>query len=289
MDSWDTDASSLVWFALPGLVVPGIFLVLAFWQPTRRQLDRWAVTCGVALTPGNLEQVRSHLARVRRFRSVAAFPFWALSASPILTGDDLPFPLSTSVAPIAAYVIGGLVAELTSRTAADGASRSTSLVPRTFDQYLPRWLQRLPWLLLGGAVILLAFGPRPADPATDRPDAVRSVLVAIVVTAVAEVAGRRVVARPQRGRDADVLAADDGLRATAVSATAASAGMAALLALSAAISALVASEMGWVAVPFLAGLLATNGVVVGFLLVIVRQETLGYRRRHRQAPVPVAA
>lgn len=290
MENWDTDVGSLVWFLTSGVIVPAVFLALAFWQPTQRQVARWGLVCGVVLTEANEGQVRSHLQRVRRYRSVAAFPFWSLASAPVLTGTVLPGGLSSPMPAIAAYVIGALAAELTIETPSTGTARSTPLVPRVVADYLPAWLHRLPWLLFAVAATLLAIAPLTADDGRLDGEAVAPVAVLLVLGALAEVAGRRIVARPQRGSDPAVLAADDGLRSVAVSTAVCGTGLASLAAVGFAGAAAGPTTQGGAG--FLLSLVfgyGLGGAAVALLCSIVRQETFGYRRRHAVGPAPEPA
>ena len=100
----------------------------------------------------------------------------------------------------------------------------------------------------------------------------------LVLVVVAEVAARRVARRPQRSGSTDVLAADDALRATAISVC----GGASLRASTSVVQvAALAAATGTSGVALLL-LLPVQMLGFGALWCIVRQETWGYRPRHRQ-------
>lgn len=272
----DTDAASLFWFLVPGVVIPLALTWRAFRSPTDRQLRRWATTCGVELTPETELMVRAHLGRVRRFRSVAALPFWWLWFAPVVFGSGLVAVASPAPA-LVAYLVGGLVAELTARPVEPGAARSASFVPRTVADYRPAWLEVVPWVLLALAAGLTVLLRLTGSSATDATAPV-AVVVALVLVVVAEVAARRVARRPQRSGSTDVLAADDALRATAISVC----GGASLLASTSVVQvAALAAATGTSGVALLL-LLPVQMLGFGALWCIVRQETWGYRPRHRQ-------
>ena len=276
----DTDAASLFWFLVPGVVIPLALTWRAFRSPTDRQLRRWATTCGVELTPETELMVRAHLGRVRRFRSVAALPFWWLYVAPLVFGSDLVAVASPAPA-LVAYLVGGLVAELTARPVEPGAARSASFVPRTVADYRPAWLEVVPWVLLALAAGFSVV-PRLTGSSVGNATAPAAVVVALALVVLAEVAARRVARRPQRSGSTDVLAADDALRATAVSLCA---GVALLVGTSAVqVAALAAATGSSGVVPLLLQLLLLPVQMLGFgaLWCIVRQETWGYRPRHRQ-------
>lgn len=281
LSGWRTDAGSLTAFLVPGVFVPLLLLVLAFWQPTRRQVRRWGAVCDVVITDGNEEQVRSHLGRGRRFRSVAAFPFWWLMGIRVVYAD-FPAALASPYPAIAAYVGAALFAEATSTTAtAPVAVRHATLLARSMADYVPRWTRVLPWALivLGAAATVLG---RHVDSSTSTRQAAVVVVAAAAFTAAAEMVGHRLVRRPQRGSDPDVLAADDGLRAAGVSTAQAAAGLAGVAAAWTGVAAGTPVATGAWVLAFAPPSMTAMGLAIGFLCCIVRQETWGYRRRHRQ-------
>ena len=285
----DVDGPSLFWFLVPGVLVPGALLVLSFWSPTRRQVRRWGATCGVVITTDNEPVVRSHLGRSRRFRSVASFPFWWL-ASVRLVDSDFPALLATPVIGLAAYLVGALVAELTSPLVAPAGRRSALLSPRLISDYRPGWLRNLVIALFGiaaGATVIRFTVDEPAGKA--RHLAVTCSL-AIVVVVVSEIAARSIVRRPQRGTSSDLLAADEGLRAAAVATTSGASVLAGIGAAAIASASAVPAETGgpWMLLLVL-WLLALEAAAVGVLLLIVRQETWGYRRRFARSTAGVMA
>lgn len=287
LSGWRSDAGSIFSFALPGVVVPALLVLLAFVQPSARQVRRWGAVCGVAITAGNAELVRAHLARVRRFRSVAALPFWWLLSIRAVDAD-FPAELVSPVPAIVAYVTGALLAEVTApRHPASGPVRRAPLIARSPSDYAPRWIRRLPWTLIavGAAATLLG---RDVDSSTSTRHAALVVVLAAALAAAAHLAGREVANRPQRGDDPDVLAADDGLRATGMSTALGAASLAGLLALWTGLAAALPVLTGaWVFVvlPFS---LTVYGCSIVLMCCIVRQETWGYRLRHRQGPVLVS-
>ena len=275
----DLDAASLFWFLVPCVLVPGALLLLSFWSPTKRQILRWGTSCDVVITPANEPMIRSHLGRSRRFRSAASFPLWWLAGAP-LVDPGFPPALATPVIAMAAYLIGALVAELTSPLAAPAGVRRASLSPRMVADYRPAWLLRLMVALCGIAgmatVIRLTVVDNPSGQARSLATALG---LAAAVMVVAEIAARSIVQRPQRGSELDLLAADEGLRSAAVSMTSGASLLAALGAASIASSSVVPAETGawaWLLIPWI---LVLQGCAVGVVTLIVRQETWGYRRR----------
>lgn len=276
----DTDAASLFWFLVPGVVVPVALTWRAFRSPTDRQLRRWATTCGLELTSEIEPTVRAHLGRVRRFRSVAALPFWWLYVAPLVFGSGMVAVASPAPA-LVAYLLGGLVAELTARPVESGVARHASFVPRSVADYRPAWLEVVPWTLLALAAGF-SVAPRLTGSSVADATAPAAVVVGLVLVVVAEVAARRVARRPQRSGSTDVLAADDALRATAISLCAGVALLAGASAVQVAALAATTGSSGSSGVVLHLLLLPVQALSIGALWCIVRQETWGYRRRHRQ-------
>ena len=280
-----TNSGSLFWFLMMGVALPAVMVARAFRSPNGRQMQQWAEWCGVVVTPANEELIRSHLGRVRRYRSIAAFPFWWLYPAPLVLGSEFPAALASPVPALAAYLAGALVAELTVGSSGPRPIKQASFSPRTVRDFLPGWIRTLPWVqfAVGGGLVLLS---QQTDATSSRTGALLTLGAAAGLALLAELATRRIVSRPQRGGDADVLAADDGLRATAVSMTAGVAVLAGLIAVSAGLEVAVPPTSGapigwwgWIALgwPVLSMVLS-----VGVLSCVIRQQTWGYRRRHRQ-------
>lgn len=285
----DTDAASLFWFLVPGVLVPGVLLVLSFWSPTKRQVLRWGAACDVAVTSDNELMIRSRLGRSRRFRSAASFPFWWLACARIIDAD-FPPALATPVIGMAAYLIGALVAELTGPLAVPAGLRRASLSPRLVGDYRPKWLLGLTITLFGIAtgatVIRFTVVDEPIGHARDL---ATTLGLAVVVVTIAEIAARSIVRRPQRGSNNDLLAADEGLRAAAVSMTSGASLLAGISTAAVASASAVPAATGaraWLLVPWMLALQAT---AIGVLALIVRQETWGYRRRFTPAARLTAA
>lgn len=276
----EADGANLVWFLILGVVIPAGFAVLAFRSPGRQQLRRWAENSGVALTDTNRDLVRSHLGRVRRFRSLASLPFWWMAFAWLVM--DLPEVLMSPLPGLAAYLLGSLVAEMTTPKLTSGEVRNASLLVRRVDDFRPRWVRAAPWALFGLTIVQLLILPWQAERAGDARRILHVLLVSVAMTLLAELAALRIVRRPQPGADPDVLAADDGLRATAVSLVAGSALLTGVAASHTAAAALLFRPAGWWVVPAASWLWMHVGLGVGVLVLVARQETWGRPPRHHQ-------
>lgn len=276
-----TDAGSLLAFVVPGVVVPSVLLVMAFRSPSRRQVLRWGAACDVVITDANEEQIRSRLGRVRRYRSVASFPFWWL-ASVRAMWADFPSAFATPAVGFGAYLVGALVGELTGDRAQEQGVRRAMLVPRLLADYRTRLMRSLTLALFAGAALLVVLRSVVADPSGRIRDLLTALGACVAVAALAEVAARQIVRRPQRGTHPDVLAADEGLRAAAVSMTTGAALLAGLTASATTAVGAAPSDTGWWTTVLLPWVLLHWSMAYGTLFLIVRQETWGYRRRYRQ-------
>lgn len=286
MDSskWNFEATNLAVFLIPSVVIPTILLILAFLQPTKRQMNRWAAVCGVALTDTNHEQVRAHLTRVRRFRSVAAFPFWWLAWLPLIN-TAYPTRFATPFPAITAYLAGALLAEVTGnrvRTPAT-AERRAALLTRTVDDYGPRWIRTFPYVLVAAGALSVVLAEFLDGTDVDATAAV-TVALAAAFSGGSLLVGYTIVRRPQRGSEPDVLAADDALRSAGVSTAFAAASLSGIVAAWTGIGSVMPVATGvWGFLLLLPVSLAAYGATIGLLMLIIRQEALGHRKRHRQA------
>lgn len=281
--AWDLDLPSVLAFALPGVVVPFVCLVLAFRRPTATQLDRWASLCGISLDPSGAQFARRHLGRVRRFRSIAAFPFWWLVSIRIIRSDFPPW-IATPVPAIAAYLLGSLIASVTaSAPRASGPHRQTVVVRRSVADYAPRWIRDLPWILISSSTLVVVM-LRVTRPSLDLGATAATIAGTALFAGLCRLTVRAIARRPQPGVDQRQLAVDDALRATDAANATAAATLAGLLAAVAAGSAIHDAGSSWSTGPVALFITFTaQAFAFGLLVLVVRQEIWGYRRRHRPA------
>lgn len=281
----DLDGWSLIWFVVPGIIVPAALLVLAFRSPSWKQMTRWATQAQVTITTENEDMIRRRLARARRYRSLVSFPFWWVLAVPVITGPLPEWANDVIWIPLTGYVLGSILAAV-SNTEKTGALRVADLSPRLPSSYVPRRERLAPWLVLGvtaaALVSIKAFPPRfPQSLRTQIPLFVTAVVVAVL----AEVALRMVAARPQVTDSPTRRLADNALRSTGATAAVASSIMLSLFTLNSAISALLGSgHRAWIGVPLM---LLVTGMTYGAFWVIVTQQPWapGRRRSLRAEPV----
>lgn len=287
----DLNPGSLVMFGLQGVVLPLALAVGAVRAPTDRRVDRWAAMAGLKLSDRSREVVRARLGRVRRWRSLAALPLWWLGPWALIdgSGEVVPRAFQTSWIALAVYVGVGMLVEAGARPDPLSPSVGASLSIRSVADFVPSWIRTLGWGTWGLAAVLLpwaladgGFWAARSASGRDLDDhLVLVVLAGLALLGLSEFSLRRIAGRAQRGADGDDLAVDDALRATACAGAAASGVLVGCTSLSAVLVVLSASDIGFLAV--LLGGLVLSGLSIGALATIVRQETLGYRRRHRQS------
>lgn len=177
---------------------------------SRARLNAFARRQGLTITAGNGNLVIRYLATTRRWRATGLiagllFSFgWALRQDAVRV-DSLTL--------FAGWFAGALVAEFRLARAPFGPRRAASLSPRVPTSYLPRTA----WALLpASAAISLGVGVSTVV-AVLRGQSVGPLAAVLCGTAIA-VAGvvlavqRRVLNRPQRIDEPDVLAADNAVR-----------------------------------------------------------------------------
>ncbi len=196
------------------LVPPAIAVLMALWPVTRRRLAAFATTYRVHVTGDNAPLLIAHLARTRRYRSIGAAVGWGIGSFDTVVG--LPFGVYGGA--FAGYFLGALLAEARSAGTLPPGPRQASLAPRRVAEYVSptaRWLPSILGLVAAVALIIPLRWPQPPD----QVQLVPPIAVAVTAVALAVVivwARDWIVARPQRLGAADLVAADDGLRASSI-------------------------------------------------------------------------
>ena len=144
----DLDGWSLISFVVPGVIIPGALLALAFRSPSWRQMTRWATQAHVTITTDNEDMIRQRLGRARRYRSLVSFPFWWVLAVPVITGPLPEWANGVLWIPLTGYVLGSILAAVT-KTEKTGGIRVADLSPRLPSSYVPRRERLAPWPILG--------------------------------------------------------------------------------------------------------------------------------------------
>ena len=205
-----------------GLLVWG--LVRALVPPSQRALTRWAARYGLHLSDVNRSVVSRYLQRTRSLEMAGAGVGWIASGLFVTgTGQFVPLFGIPLMMAIAGYLLGAVIAEATfiRQLAAPAGMRSAALTPRALVDYVPRltvWaLRALPAVLVVLAV-LYALTPRHAETPSDvSPTLVLAASALLVVVAFAvDRLLQAIVARPQPAIDADLMAADDAIRASSI-------------------------------------------------------------------------
>jgi len=183
-----------------------------------REVTGWARAHGVELTAGNVGLIRYFVRLVVVLRVTGGLGGWLIGA---LLDDAVGWRTTEGggawVWALCGWMAGAWWADRSvAPTAGPGAG--ASLAPRRLGDYLPRSLQLAPALGAAVAVALAVAAiidqARGAD--TDQWVLAASAATAVAIAGLAALAQRSVVARPQPALAADVVAADDAVRATAI-------------------------------------------------------------------------
>lgn len=205
-----------------GLLVWG--LVRALVPPSQGAVTRWAARYGLHLGDVNRSLIRRYLQRTRSLPIAGAGVGWIATGLFVTgTGQFIPLFGVPLLMAIAGYLLGAMIAEATfiRELAAPTGMRSAVLTPRALQDYAPRFtvwaLRALPAVLVVLAV-LYALTPKHAQtPGDVSPTLVLAVSALLVVVAIGvERLLQAIVARPQPASNADLVAADDALRASSI-------------------------------------------------------------------------
>jgi hypothetical protein len=222
--SYGSDLLSTLIGFIPGagMLVWGV--VRALVPPSQRALTRWAARYGLHLSDVNRSRISRYLQRTRSLQMAGAGVGWiATGVFVIGTGQFVPLFGVPLMMAIAGYLLGAVIAEASflRQLGAPTGVRSAALTPRGLLDYVPRFtvwaLRGLPVVLVVLAV-LYALTPKHAETPSDvsPPLALAaSALLAIVALAVERLL-RAIVARPQPAVNAELLAADDAIRASSI-------------------------------------------------------------------------
>jgi hypothetical protein len=213
----------LIW-QIPGAAMLITGLILGGLPPTGRSLDRWASRYGLALVPTNQALVRRYRRRTRSFRWIGAGVAWLSTGSiVVLSGLYIPVFGSWLLVTIAGYMVGDVIAELTFMRPAGtpGAIRAASLERRNLPNYVPPFsiwtLRLLPLVMIALSALYLAAPKLPANPGDPSLATVVGVTAFLILFAFAsEQVLRVIVARPQPALSAELVAADDAIRASSI-------------------------------------------------------------------------
>ena len=215
--------STLIGF-IPGAGMLVWGLVRALVPPSPRALTRWAARYGLHLSNVNRSIVSRYLQRTRSLQMAAAGVGWIATGVFVTgTGQFVPlFGVPLMIA-IAGYLLGAVIAEASflRQLAPPTGMRSAALTPRALLDYVPRltvWaLRALPAVVVVLAV-LYALTPKHAETPSDvSPTLVLAASALLVVVAFAvDRLLQAIVARPQPAINAELMAADEAIRASSI-------------------------------------------------------------------------
>src|ERR1700736_952701 len=222
--AYESDLLSTLIGFIPGggLLVWG--LVRALVPPSQRALTRWAARYGLHLSDVNRSVVSRYLQRTRSLQMAGAGLGWIAPALFVTgTGQFVPlFGVPLMVA-IAGYLLGAVIAEATflRQLGAQTGVRSAALTPRALLDYVPRlsvWgLRALPAVLIVLAVLYALVPKHPETPSDVSATLAltASALLVVVALCVERLLQAR-VGRQQPVINAELVAADDAIRASSI-------------------------------------------------------------------------
>lgn len=184
----------------------------AFTDVRRARVERFARRQWLVITPDNADLVIEYLATTRRWRATGLLAaVVAVAEYSALRGGVLRLDFAAA---FVGWFAGALAAEW--RVGArreDTATRRAALAPRHLTRYVPavsRFVAALAVTLLV-AVTALAVADAVTEPR--RTWIITQIAVTVMVMLMVVLAGRRVLRRPQPAGPADLLAADEAIRA----------------------------------------------------------------------------
>ena len=222
--SYQPDLLSFLIGFIPGAGLLAYGLVLAVRPPSPRSMTRWAARYGLRLSDKNRSLIGRYLQRTRSLQMAGAGLGWIITRLFIAdTGQFVPLFGIPLLMAIAGYLLGAVIAEAAflRQFGAQSGVRSASLTPRALLDYVPVlsvWALRiLPAVLM---VLAVAYVVAPKHAPTPGDASVPLVLGASALLIVVALAVERllqvIVARPQPATDADLMAADDAIRASSI-------------------------------------------------------------------------
>src|ERR1700674_1917844 len=222
--SYGSDLLSTLIGFIPGAGMLVWGLVRALVPPSQRALTRWAARYGLHLSDVNRSLISRYLQRTRSLQMAGAGVGWIATGVFVTgTGQFVPlFGVPLMIA-IAGYLLGAVIAEasfLRQRGAQPGV-RSAALTPRGLLDYVRRltvWaLRGLPVVLVVLAV-LYALVPKHAETPSDvsAPLVLAASALLVAVAFAVDRLLQAMVARPRPAINAELMAADDAIRASSI-------------------------------------------------------------------------
>jgi hypothetical protein len=204
----------LVALALAAAALALAAVVVSLGPVPRRRLDRFVARTGVRFTAVNAPYVLDALARTMRWRTagvvVAAAGWFAWD----VLHERLNLSTFTGVLLATGFLVGSVVGEVGSAVSRGTGPRTASLSSRREEDYVGPWARTWPMAV---GLLSLVMGVIAAAASGETIGAVVLVTVALVAWAAERGCTRLILERPRPAdTDADVVAADDGLRSRAL-------------------------------------------------------------------------
>lgn len=191
----------------------------------RWQVEEWARSMGLELTPRNRAFVRSYIRRTRILRTACGLAgLLSPAAYTAFVGVPPPQPFDFSLLNgLVGYLVGAVVAEVVLRRP-KARVPTAALVPRDLRDYIPSvlttTLRVTAALSLTLLLLYLAIPARVSRSPEILPPWTVMVAMILVILVGIELLQRYIVGRPQSAAEGDLVQADDAVRSASLHALA---------------------------------------------------------------------
>jgi hypothetical protein len=207
----------LVFVLLPAIALGVVVAFDVFGSVPRRYVDRFLRRYPIRISVANGPLVVRRLARVRAARTIGGVAGLLLGIAASLLGLHVNLLIAIPIG----YLLGAIVAELPSRRDRVEAARPTAmLVPRRLSDYVPRWIVVAPPVIIAVTLAVVLAGALGSQrPSLGDNRALRDALAIGAMMLAAGItlsAARMILHRRQPYTTAELVGADDALRAASL-------------------------------------------------------------------------
>ena len=194
-----------------------VFAAEAFRPVSRRYVNRFLRRYPIRMSVANGPMVVRRLARVRSARTIGGLAGALVAGAAGVLGFRFNLLFSVGIG----YLLGAVVAEMPSRNDRIAARRpAASLIPRRLGDYVPRWLVVAPFVIVGVTLaieVASALGAeRPGLGAHTAGRGAVGIGAMLLASGLTLVTARTILYRRQPYTTAEMLSADDALRAASL-------------------------------------------------------------------------